>query len=108
MSNIIGYAVNILFAAVGAIILVGIAIRIFRRFVGAEVTVAARVADKQIVRDVHYSKAAAPTETEKYIVSFETENGVLRFEVSRATYDNCALNRRGVLKYRCDKFIDFE
>ncbi len=108
MENIIGYAVNIFFTAVGAVIFVGIAVSVLRRFVGAEVTVAARVADKQIVRGVHYSKIAAPTETEKHIVSFETENGILRFEVSRATYDNCVLNHHGVLKYKGNKLIDFD
>ncbi len=108
MEKLIGCAVNIFFIAAGAVILTGIAIRVWRRFAGEVKTVDARVADKQIVHGVHYSKAAAPTEAEKHIVSFETEHGVLRFEVSPVTYDNYALNRRGVLKYRGGRLIDFE
>ena len=108
MEKLIGCAVNIFFIAVGAVILTGIAIRVLRRFAGAERVVVARVANKQIVYDVHYSKIAAPTDTRKYIVSFETARGILHFEVSPVTYDDYTLNRRGVLKYRGGRLIDFE
>ncbi len=77
--------------------------RAFRSRLAPVRSVRARVADKH--RSEVFSKSARRY---RCVVVFEAEGKRLAFQVSELSYGGYTVGRRGTLKYRGDRLLDFQ
>jgi len=108
MRNNFGNIVNLIFALVGVIIVVGISIKIIKNIISKEKIIKAIVIDKQSYDKQIYRKNQAPFTRKEYIITFLCGNKKKCFNVSELSYKNYQFNQKGNLKYKGAQIIDFK
>ena len=107
MGNIFGNIVNLTFALVGAIIVIGIIIRVIINLITKEKSIKATVIDKQSYDKQIYTKSQAPFTRKEYVITFLCGNKKRYFNVSELSFGNYKVNQKGTLKYKGNQIIDF-
>ena len=107
MGNIFGNIVNLTFVLVGAIIVIGIIIRVIINLFTKEQSIKATVVDKQSYDKQIYRKSQAPFIRKEYVITFLCGNKKRYFNVSELSYRNYKVNQKGILKYKGNQIIDF-
>ena len=107
MGNNFGNIVNFIFALIGAIIVIGIIIRVIINLFSKEKSIKAIVVDKQSYDKQIYRKSQAPFTVKEYVITFLCGNKKKYFSVSELSYRNYKVNQKGTLKYKGNQIIDF-
>ena len=107
MGNIFGNIVNLTFALVGAIIVIGIIIRVIINLITKEKSIKATVIDKQSYDKQIYTKSQTPFIRKEYVITFLCGNKKRYFNVSELSFENYKVNQKGTLKYKGNQIIDF-
>lgn len=107
MGNNFGNIVNLIFALIGVIIIVGIGIRVIKNYFSKEKATKATVIGKQCYDRRIYQKNGAPFTKKVYVVTFLCENKKKHFTVSELSYINCRVNQEGTLRHKGNRIIDF-
>ena len=107
MGNSFGNMVNFIFALIGAIIVVGIIIKIITNIFSKEKSIEATVIDKQSYDKQVYRKSQAPFMRKEYVITFLCGNKKKYFNVSELSYKNYRVNQKGILKYKGNQIISF-
>lgn len=108
MGNIFGNIVNFIFALIGAIIVIGIIIKLTINLFSKEKSIKAIVVDKQSYDEQIYRKSQAPFEKKKYVITFQCGNKHRYFDVSELSYNGYRVNQKGILRYKGSQLIDFK
>ena len=108
MGNNFGNIVNFIFALIGAIIVIGIIIRVIINLFSKEKSIKAIVVDKQCYDKQIYRKSQAPFMRKEYVITFLCGNKKRYFNVSELSYRNYKVNQKGTLKYKGNQIIDFK
>ena len=108
MGNIFGNIVNLTFALVGAIIVIGIIIRVIINLITKEKSIKATVIDKQSYDKQIYTKSQAPFIRKEYVITFLCGNKKKYFNVSELSFGNYKVNQKGTLKYKGNRIVDFK
>ena len=107
MGNNFGNIVNFIFALIGAIIVIGIIIRVKINLYSKEKRIKAIVFDKQSYDKQIYRKSQASFTRKEYVITFLCGNKKKYFSVSELSYRNYKVNQKGTLKYKGNQIIDF-
>jgi len=107
MGNNFGNIVNLIFALIGAIIVIGIIIRVIINLFSKEKSIKAIVVDKQSYDKQIYRKSQAPHTRKEYVITFLCGNKKKYFNVSELSYRNYKVNQKGTLKYKGNQIVDF-
>ena len=107
MGNNFGNIVNLIFALIGVIIVVGISIKVIINIFSKEKTIKAIVVDKQSYDKQIYRKSQAPFTRKEYVITFLCGNKKRYFNVSELSYRNYKVNQKGTLKNKGNQIIDF-
>ncbi len=107
MLNIFGYIVNIAFACLMAVIVLGIAVRVLRDRFSAVKEVGAEIVNKQSYENLRHSWQRVAN-TKKYVVTFQTERGKMHFDVSEFSYNGYRIGEKGTLTYQGTRLVDFK
>lgn len=107
MGNNFGNIVNFIFALIGAIIVIGIIIRVIINLFSKEKSIKAIVVDKQSYDKQIYRKNQASFTQKEYVITFLCGNKKKYFSVSELSYRNYKVNQKGTLKYKGNQIIDF-
>ena len=107
MGNIFGNVVNFIFVVIGAVIVIGIIIRVIINIFSKEKSIKAIVVDKQSYDKQIYRKSQAPFTRKEYVITFLCGNKKKYFNVSELSYRNYKVNQKGTLKYKGNQMIDF-
>ena len=99
MVNNFGNIVILIFALFGAIIVIGIIIRVIINLFSKEKSIKAIVVDKQCYDKQIYRKSQAPFTRKEYVITFLCGNKKKYLNVSELSYRNYKENQRGTLKY---------
>ena len=85
----------------------GTIVSIYKNHISSTKEVKATIIDKSIFEKLIMRKCQAPYTTEVYVVSFQAGEKILKFNVSKYSYENFAIDQRGVLRYKGNRLIDF-
>ena len=91
----------------GAIIVIGIIIKVAITLFAKEKRVKATVVDKQSYDKRVFRKSQAPFTRKEYVITFLCNNKKRYFNVSELSYRNYKVNQKGTLKYKGNQIIDF-
>ena len=108
MGNNFGNIVNLIFALIGAIIVIGIIIRVIINLFSKEKSIKAIVVDKQSYDKQIYRKSQAPFTRKEYVITFLCGDKKKYFNVSEFSYRNYQVNQKGTLKYKGNRIVDFK
>ena len=108
MGNNFANIVNFIFALIGAIIVIGIIIRVIINLLSKEKSIKAIVVDKQCYDKQIYRKSQAPFMRKEYVITFLCGNKKRYFNVSELSYRNYKVNQKGTLKYKGNQIVDFK
>ena len=103
-----GNIVNFIFVLAGAIIVVGISIKVIINIFSKEKSIKAIVVDKQCYDKQIYRKSQATFMRKEYVITFLCGNKKRYFNVSELSYKNYKVNQKGTLKYKGNQIIDFK
>jgi len=89
------------------VILIGLVIRLFKDYAGKTKTVMATLANKS---DFSYEVVSKFGSSEKtnYTLTFEFEGITKEFSVSYFVYDSFEIGESGILKFKGNRYIDFQ
>ena len=104
--NISNIVIISMFIGVGALAMVSIIARRIKNRYASVKTVKAVVIDKHIVEN--FSKYSGNGKSEKYVIVFSIDGKKKSFYVSQFSYNGYRVNEKGLLKYKCDKLIEFK
>lgn len=99
--------ITIFFSIVGAVIVIGIAMRVLKNVLSKQKTVQATVVNKQEYKKLNMHKYQPPKEEQKYVVSFLCDGKRKDFYVSLYMYDSLRINQTGKLTYKGGQILDF-
>lgn len=99
--------ITIIFSIVGAVIIIGIAMRVLKNMLSKPKIVQATVVNKQEYEQLIMYRHQAPQEKQKYVVSFFYGGRKKDFYVSLYMYDSLRINQTGKLTYKGDRILDF-
>ena len=108
MGNNFSNIVNFIFALIGAIIVVGISIKVIINIFSKEKSIKAIVVDKQSYDKQIYRKSQASFTRKEYVITFLCGNKKKYFSVSELSYRNYKVNQKGTLKYKGNRIVDFK
>lgn len=108
MADIFSYIIHGFFLLLEAVILAGIAIRLYKSFFSKTKEASAKIVDKQSVKVSRIGKSSAPRQETVYTVTFLCGTKKLCFNVSEFSYNNYRLNQKGRLFYKGSRLIDFK
>jgi len=108
MGNNFSNIVNFIFALIGAIIVVGISIKVIINIFSKEKSIKAIVVDKQSYDKQIYRKSQALFTRKEYVITFLCGNKKKYFNVSEFSYGNYQVNQKGILKYKGNRIVDFK
>ena len=99
--------ITIFFSIVGAVIIIGIAMRVLKNMLSKPKIVQTTVVNKQEYEQMNIYKNQTPKEEQKYVVSFLCGGKRKDFYVSLYMYDSLRINQTGKLTYKGDRIMDF-
>ena len=108
MGNSFETIVNIIFVFVAALIAAGIIRRILAQVMSREIAEEATVVFKDEFKKSVLGKQTAIKNVCCYTVTFLCKNREKVFYVSKETFNNCEIGRKGRLRYKGEKFLDFD
>ena len=100
MGNNFANIVNFIFALIGAIIVIGIIIRVIINLFSKEKSIKAIVVDKQCYDKQIYRKSQAPFMRKEYVITFLCKNKKRYFNVSELSFGNYKVSRRRAIRTR--------
>jgi len=107
MGNNFGNIVNLIFVLIGAIIVIGIIVKLIVNLFSKEKIIEATVIDKQSYSKQINRKNQAPFIRKEYVITFLCGNKKKYFNVSELSYRNYRVNQKGTLKYKGNQITDF-
>ena len=107
MEDIFRNIVNFIFTLIGAVIVIGIIIKVIINMYSKEKSIHAVVVDKQSYDKQIYRKSQAPFTRKEYVITFLCGDKKKYFNVSALSYGNYRINQKGSLRYKGSRLIDF-
>lgn len=104
--NISNIVIISVFMGIGVIAMVSIIVKAIKNRYAPIKTVKAVVIDKHTVET--FSKYSGNGKSEKYVIVFSVDGKKKSFYVSQFSYDGYRLNKKGMLKYKGNKIIEFK
>lgn len=104
--NISNIVIIVLFIGIGVLAMVSILVRLIKNRYASVKTVKAVIIDKNKVET--FSKYSRDGKSEKYVIVFSVNGKKKSFYVSQFSYGGYRVHKKGTLKYKGDKLIEFK